>query len=82
VAEVEPDEPEEDDLDGAEVVLAPLELLEPPELLEPLELLEFEALVELADAEEAVDTAEPLIVMEPVGDAAPLEAIILAAPTK
>lgn len=33
VAEVEPDEPEEDDLDGAEVVL------EPPELLEPLELL-------------------------------------------
>jgi len=76
VAEVEPDEPEEDDLDGAEVVL------EPPALLEPLELLEFEALVELADAEEALDAAEPLIVMESVGDAAPLEAIILAAPTK
>ncbi len=69
VAEVEPDGPEEDDLEGAEVVL------------EPLEPLELDPLVELADADEPPNAAEPLVVIEPVGEAAPLPAIILAAPT-
>lgn len=67
-AKVEPDEPEEDDWEEVGVVLEPLE---PPEL-EP---------VDVADAEEPVDAAEPLVVIEPVGEAAPFEAIILAAPT-
>lgn len=64
--EVEPDDPEEDDWEGAGVVL---ELLEPGPL------------VELVNADEPVDAAEPLVAIEPVGEAAPLGAITLANPT-